>query len=64
MVKFDLKLFLVCHIVNNMTCKIYFIQCLETNEVYIGSTKQKYLSNRISTHLKTIKHQKYIKTIR
>ena len=50
MVKFDIKLFLVCHIVNNMTCKIYFIQCLETGEIYIGSTKQKYVCNRISSH--------------
>jgi len=33
-----------------MTCKIYFIQCLETGEIYIGSTKQKLLSKRISTH--------------
>jgi len=32
-----------------MKCKIYFIQCLETGEIYIGSTKQKYLSSRISS---------------
>jgi len=50
MVKFDIKIFLVCHIVNNMTCKIYFIQCLETGEIYIGSTNKKYLSQRIATH--------------
>ena len=50
MVKFDIKLFLVCHIVNNMTCKIYFIQCLETGEVYIGSTNKKYLSQRLADH--------------
>ncbi len=32
-----------------MKCKIYFIQCLETGEVYIGSTKQE-LSARIKGH--------------
>jgi len=30
--------------------KIYKIVCNETNEVYYGSTRQKYLSNRIKTH--------------
>ena len=30
--------------------KIYCIECLETGEKYIGSTKKKYLSSRISEH--------------
>ena len=30
--------------------KIYCIECLETGEKYIGSTKQKLLSQRISYH--------------
>ncbi len=33
-----------------MTAKIYCIECLETGEKYIGSTKKKYLSQRISHH--------------
>ncbi len=33
-----------------MKCKIYFIQCLETGEVYIGSTKNKKLCKRIGDH--------------
>jgi len=33
-----------------MKCKIYFIQCLETGEVYIGSTKQRLLCQRIAGH--------------
>ena len=33
-----------------MSCKIYFIQCLETNEIYIGSTIKKYLCQRIACH--------------
>jgi len=30
--------------------KIYCIECLETGEKYIGSTSQKYLCNRLSSH--------------
>ena len=33
-----------------MSAKIYCIECLETGEKYIGSTKEKYLSDRISGH--------------
>ena len=33
-----------------MKCKIYFIQCLETGEVYIGSTKQRLMCQRIAGH--------------
>ena len=40
-----------------MSCKIYFIQCLETNEIYIGSTKQKYLCDRIAGHVFDAKYR-------
>tara|TARA_R110000824_G_scaffold398459_1_gene602542 strand:+ start:1772 stop:2188 length:417 start_codon:yes stop_codon:yes gene_type:complete len=30
--------------------KIYCIECLETGEKYIGSTRKKYLSDRIAGH--------------
>jgi len=33
-----------------MKCKIYFIQCLETGEIYIGSTKQRLLCQRLAGH--------------
>ena len=33
-----------------MSCKIYKIKCNITGEIYIGSTKQRRLSDRIKTH--------------
>tara|TARA_R100000005_G_C4881763_1_gene133073 strand:+ start:79 stop:483 length:405 start_codon:yes stop_codon:yes gene_type:complete len=31
--------------------KIYFIECLDTGDKYIGSTTQKYLTSRIRQHV-------------
>lgn len=41
--------------------KIYKLHCLDTGKFYIGSTKQKYLCQRLSSHVS--KHKRYIKGI-
>lgn len=40
--------------------KIYKIVCNITNEIYFGSTKEKYLSRRLSRHIDAIKEDRYM----